>query len=195
MTPLSLPLTALALLHSCCLLDKNDDDIQLAKCSYFLTAPTREQPFVPQPSLKSCKTSPNSTVAHGPCSTSWQQVQKPNFIWLCEGSWWSLGNRLYQRIYWYWNMDERSGERSVKWWCGKGEKRKKAKPWVLWRLRCFKHDTWLFKVGPVVSTISFSPLNNPGGILTFQTRIWRLLAASKETRSWAGNELVYQVPG
>lgn len=41
-----------------------------------------------------------------------------------------------------------------------------------------------------MSTISFSPLNNPGGILTFQTRIRRLLAASKETRSWAGNELV-----
>lgn len=59
-TPLSLPLTALALLYSCCLLDKNDDDTQLAKCSYLLTAPTQGQLLFPQPSLKSCKTNPTT---------------------------------------------------------------------------------------------------------------------------------------
>ena len=88
MTLVSLPQTALTVLHSYCLLDKNDQDSQPAKCSCFMTAFSWEQPLVPQPSPKSCKTSPNPTpasfwgcsmVAHGPCSPWWQQFHKSNF--------------------------------------------------------------------------------------------------------------------
>ena len=63
MTLVSLPQTALTVLHSYCLLDKNDQDTQPAKCSCFMTTFSWEQPLVPKPSPKSCKRSPNPTPA------------------------------------------------------------------------------------------------------------------------------------